>query len=54
MAETPKQDWRGRLFIGLLRFFAWWPLRVNHAMGTAIGYLLWCYRIRRNAFRPLT
>jgi KDO2-lipid IV(A) lauroyltransferase len=41
MAETPKQDWRGRLFIGLLRFFAWWPLRVNHAMGTAIGYLLW-------------
>lgn len=41
MAETPKQDWRGRLFIGLLRFFAWWPLHVNHAMGAAIGYLLW-------------
>lgn len=34
-------DWKGRLFIGLLHFFAWWPLRVNQAMGAGIGYLLW-------------
>jgi len=41
MADQTQQAWQGKLFIGLLKFFSWWPLPVNHAMGKAIGYLLW-------------
>lgn len=41
MAAQSEQRWQGKVFIGLLKFFSWWSLPVNHAMGKAIGYLLW-------------
>ncbi|BBN58649.1 lysophospholipid acyltransferase family protein [Hydrogenovibrio marinus] len=41
MAEYAKMDWKGRVFIGLLKFFSWFSFPVNHRLGSAIGYLLW-------------
>ena len=41
MSKQANMDWKGRIFIGLLRFFSWFPLAVNHRMGAGLGYLLW-------------
>ncbi|UQB42135.1 lysophospholipid acyltransferase family protein [Thiomicrospira microaerophila] len=32
---------QGVLFKGIIRFFSWFPLRWNHRLGAAIGWLLW-------------
>ncbi|WP_051453356.1 lysophospholipid acyltransferase family protein [Hydrogenovibrio kuenenii] len=41
MAKYAKMDWQGRVFIGLLKFFSWFSLPINHRLGAGIGYLLW-------------
>lgn len=41
MAQYAKMDWQGRIFIGLLKFFSYFSLPMNHRLGAAIGYLLW-------------
>lgn len=39
--EQQTMDWPGRIFIGLLKFFSWFSLPLNHRLGAAIGYVLW-------------
>lgn len=41
MAKYAKMDWQGRVFIGLLKFFSWFSLPINHRLGAGIGYMLW-------------
>lgn len=41
MAEKSDKAWQGKIMIGVLRFFSWLPLRLNHVIGSGIGYLLW-------------
>jgi len=41
MAKSSQKAVQGKLIIGLLRFFSWWSLPVNHRFGAVMGWLLW-------------
>ncbi|WP_040726709.1 lysophospholipid acyltransferase family protein [Thiomicrorhabdus sp. Kp2] len=42
-AKKPEnqQAWLGAILKGLIRFLSWMPLRLNHALGSALGVLLY-------------
>lgn len=41
MSQQHDAQWQGKVVIALLKVFSWMPLRLNHAVGASIGYLLW-------------